>query len=59
VLIDLSRVRFVDSSGLGFMVRTRRFARQQARRLRFVNPSETVLRVIRMARLEEFLLKEA
>ena len=54
--IDLEKVRFVDSTGLGFMVRVRRMARQHGLLVRFVNPSETVQRVVRMAKLEDFLL---
>lgn len=54
--IDLENVRFMDSAGLGFMVRVRRTARQHGKNLRFVNPSEPVQRVVRLARLEEFLL---
>ncbi len=56
IVIDLKDVRFADSSGLGFMVRVRRVARQQGRQLRFANPTAPVQRVIRLARLEEFLL---
>ena len=57
--IDLKQVRFVDSAGLGFMVRVRRMARQHGVVVRFVNPSEPVQRVARLAKLEEFLLGEA
>ncbi|HEY3898862.1 MAG TPA: WecB/TagA/CpsF family glycosyltransferase [Chthoniobacter sp.] len=54
--IDLENVRFLDSAGLGFMVRLRRMARQHGKDLRFVNPSEPVQRVVRLAKLESFLL---
>jgi anti-sigma B factor antagonist/stage II sporulation protein AA (anti-sigma F factor antagonist) len=54
--IDLEKVSFMDSAGLGFMVRLRRTARQHGKNVRFVNPSESVQRVVRLARLEEFLL---
>lgn len=57
--IDLNQVSFMDSAGLGFMVRVRRMARQHGVVLRFVNPSEPVQRVVRLAKLEEFLLGEA
>jgi N-acetylglucosaminyldiphosphoundecaprenol N-acetyl-beta-D-mannosaminyltransferase len=57
--IDLKNVNFVDSAGLGFMVRVRRMARQHGLSVRYVNPSEPVQRVVRMAKLEEFLLGDA
>jgi N-acetylglucosaminyldiphosphoundecaprenol N-acetyl-beta-D-mannosaminyltransferase len=57
--IDLEKVSFVDSAGLGFMVRVQRMARQHGLSVRYVNPSEPVQRVVRMAKLEEFLLGNA
>jgi N-acetylglucosaminyldiphosphoundecaprenol N-acetyl-beta-D-mannosaminyltransferase len=57
--IDLKQVNFVDSAGLGFMVRVRRLARQHGLDVRFINASEAVQRVARLARLEDFLLGEA
>jgi exopolysaccharide biosynthesis WecB/TagA/CpsF family protein/anti-anti-sigma factor len=58
LVIDLSVVRFIDSSGLGLMVRVRKFARQAGINLRFTNLQPAVLNVIRIARLEEFLLDQ-
>lgn len=57
--IGLQDVRFVDSAGLGFMVRVRRMGRQYGMAVRFVNASDAVKRVVRTARMEEFLLGEA
>src|ERR1051326_2335976 len=37
IAIDLSVVRFIDSSGLGLMVRARKFAAQSGLKLRFAN----------------------
>jgi N-acetylglucosaminyldiphosphoundecaprenol N-acetyl-beta-D-mannosaminyltransferase len=56
IVIDLSVVRFIDSSGLGLMVRVRKFARQCGLTLRFANLQPAVLNVVQIARLEEFLL---
>jgi N-acetylglucosaminyldiphosphoundecaprenol N-acetyl-beta-D-mannosaminyltransferase len=58
LIIDLSAVRFIDSTGLGLMVRTKKFARQQNTRLLFTGLQAPVRNVLRLARLEEFLLGE-
>jgi N-acetylglucosaminyldiphosphoundecaprenol N-acetyl-beta-D-mannosaminyltransferase len=55
LVVDLSGVTFLDSSGLGSMVRMRRTARQNDVDLRFLNPSEVVKRVARISKLDEFL----
>jgi N-acetylglucosaminyldiphosphoundecaprenol N-acetyl-beta-D-mannosaminyltransferase len=56
VTIDLAAVRFMDSSGAGLMVRTRKLAQRHGCRLTFLNPQPAVLNVLRLARLEEFVL---
>lgn len=53
--IDLSGVRFIDSSGLGLMIRARKTARQVGSKITFSNPQPAVLDVVRLARLEPFL----
>ena len=58
IVIDLSVVRFIDSSGLGLMVRVRKLARQSGLKLRFANLQPAVFNVIQIARLEEFLLEQ-
>jgi len=55
LVIDLSQVRFIDSSGLGLMVRVRKMAHRQAIALVFTGLQPAVRNVIHMARLEEFL----
>lgn len=57
-IIDLSKVRFIDSSGLGLMVRARKLARQNGRPLAFTGLQPPVRNVLRMAQLEEFLLRD-
>jgi len=54
--IDLGNLRFIDSSGLGVMVRTRKYAARQGLDLRFTDPQPNVLNVIRLSRLDEYLL---
>jgi len=55
LVIDLSQVRFIDSSGLGLMVRARKFAQRQGIDLAFTGLQPAVCSVVRLARLEEFL----
>jgi N-acetylglucosaminyldiphosphoundecaprenol N-acetyl-beta-D-mannosaminyltransferase len=54
--IDLSEVRFIDSSGLGIMVRVRKLARHNGVHLMFSSLQAAVRNVIHLARLEDFLL---
>ncbi len=56
VIIDLSAVRFIDSSGLGVMVRIKKLAQRHGTRLVFKNPQPAVLNVLQLSRLQDFLL---
>jgi anti-sigma B factor antagonist len=53
--IDLSRLRFVDSSGLRLLIVLDRRARAEAWTLRLIRPVEQVLKVFRVSGLEENL----
>lgn len=55
LLLDLSGVVFLDSTGLSALVATRRLARARGAQLRLVCPSGSALRVIRMTRLDSVL----
>jgi anti-sigma B factor antagonist len=55
VVLDLSGVAFLDSTGLSAIVAARRLARARAGELRVVCPSGSALRVIRMTRLDHVL----
>jgi N-acetylglucosaminyldiphosphoundecaprenol N-acetyl-beta-D-mannosaminyltransferase len=57
--IDLSAVPFIDSSGLGTMVRIKKFAARHGIELAFTGPKPAVLNVIKLARLEKLLLAAA
>ena len=57
-IIDLSEVRFIDSTGLGVMVRLRKLAQRQGVQLAFSKPQPAIRNVLRLARLEAFLLGE-
>ena len=52
LLLDLTEVAFLDSTGLSVLVATRRIARARGAELRVVCPSGAALRVIRMTKLD-------
>jgi N-acetylglucosaminyldiphosphoundecaprenol N-acetyl-beta-D-mannosaminyltransferase len=54
--IDLSQVRFIDSTGLGLMVRAKKMSTASGEELIFSGLRPSVRNVVRLARLEEFLL---
>ena len=54
--IDLREVRFIDSTGVGVMIRAKKLALRQGVRMRFTNPSPAARNVLRLAHLEEFLI---
>lgn len=56
ITVDLSGVTFIDSTGVGLLLRTQKYAHSKAAELRFLNPQETVRNVLRLARLELLLL---
>jgi N-acetylglucosaminyldiphosphoundecaprenol N-acetyl-beta-D-mannosaminyltransferase len=53
--IDLSRVGFVDSTGLGLMVRAKKLAAKTGVSVKFSGARENVLNVIELAKLEDYL----
>ena len=56
VSISLAGVRFMDSTGVGLMVRIRNEARERGIPLRFADPPEAVLNVLRILRMESYIL---
>lgn len=56
--IDLETVRFIDSAGVGLMLRLQRRARQRHVSLSFLNASAPVRRVLGLLRVESHLLAE-
>ncbi len=56
LIIDMSGVRFMDSTGLGMMVRARKLAQREQVKLEFTHLQPAVQNVLHLARLEEFLL---
>ena len=59
LVIDLSGVRFMDSTGLGLMVRAKKLAQLKQVKLEFTHAQPAVQNVIHLARLEEFLMPES
>jgi N-acetylglucosaminyldiphosphoundecaprenol N-acetyl-beta-D-mannosaminyltransferase len=59
VVIDLARVTFVDSTGIGLMLRFKKNLKRRDVTLKFINVSSSVLNVFRHTRLEEYLLGTA
>jgi len=56
VAIDLSRVTFMDSTGIGLMVRFKKNLKRRDINLRFEHAVASVRNVVRQTQLEEFLL---
>ena len=56
VVIDLARVTFVDSTGIGLMLRFKKNLKRRDVALKFINVSGSVLNVFRHTRLDEYLL---
>ncbi len=57
--IELSDLQFIDSAGVGLMIRARKFAREKGVNIRFVGMRPNVRNVLRIAKLETILLGEA
>jgi N-acetylglucosaminyldiphosphoundecaprenol N-acetyl-beta-D-mannosaminyltransferase len=57
--IDLSNVTFLDSSGIGLMIRLKKWARQTESNLQFTGLGPSVSNVLRLAHLDEFLLGQS
>jgi N-acetylglucosaminyldiphosphoundecaprenol N-acetyl-beta-D-mannosaminyltransferase len=57
--LDFGETHFIDSSGLGFLIRCHRMVTQrEGSRLRLVNLRDNVLNVIKIAKLQGLLLQE-
>ena len=54
-VIDLSPVRFIDSTGVSVMIRAKKYAPSRGAKIRFAGASPAVRNVLRAARLESFL----
>jgi N-acetylglucosaminyldiphosphoundecaprenol N-acetyl-beta-D-mannosaminyltransferase len=59
LVIDLTQVRFIDSTGVGLMIRARKLAQRHGAKLNFTGTQPAVQNVLRLSRLEAFLLGES
>jgi N-acetylglucosaminyldiphosphoundecaprenol N-acetyl-beta-D-mannosaminyltransferase len=60
IVFDLAETKFIDSSGLGFFIRSHRMVGQRAGgRLRLINLQDNVANVIKVAKLDSVLLPSA
>jgi anti-sigma B factor antagonist len=55
VTIDASELTFIDSTGLHVLINAQRRLTRQGRRLRVIDPPESVRRAIELSRLTETL----
>jgi N-acetylglucosaminyldiphosphoundecaprenol N-acetyl-beta-D-mannosaminyltransferase len=53
-LLDMTRVRFIDSTGMGLLVRMQRQARTAGRKIILLAPSPAVRSALRLMKLEKF-----
>jgi anti-anti-sigma factor len=56
-VIDLSAVPYIDSSGLGLLVRAKKLAQSQGHALKLIGLQPAVRNVLHLSRLEKFLLE--
>ncbi|MES2693866.1 MAG: WecB/TagA/CpsF family glycosyltransferase [Verrucomicrobiota bacterium] len=57
IAVDLSQLRFIDSSGAAIMLRLKKWAKAQQTELLFANPQPNVRNVLRLTRLDQLLLE--
>ena len=57
IVLDFAETDFIDSSGLGFLIRYHRMtAQREGSRLRLMSPRENILNVIKIAKIQDMLL---
>ncbi len=57
VIVDLARLRFIDSSGAALMLRLKQWAHTLHAEVLFAHPQPNVRNVLRLTRLEQLLLE--
>ena len=59
MVLDFGETDFIDSSGLGFLIRCHRMtAQREGSRMRLKNPRDNILNVIKIAKIQGMLLGE-
>lgn len=56
VTVDLAAIRFIDSGGVGLMVRLKKYAQRKLVTLHFVKAQPSVQRVVQLLQLEDYLM---
>jgi len=59
LLLDLSAVKFIDSTGVGLLVRLQKQLRDNERQVVLVAPTDPVLKVLKLMRFTEFFSQAA
>jgi anti-anti-sigma factor len=54
--VDLSKLVFIDSSGVGTMVKVKKFAKERGIQIQFLNPGPAVENVLQLTQMKKFLL---
>jgi N-acetylglucosaminyldiphosphoundecaprenol N-acetyl-beta-D-mannosaminyltransferase len=57
VIIDLSRLRFIDSSGAALMMRLKKWTQSVHAEVLFANPQPNIRNVLRLTRMDQLLLE--
>ena len=57
IIIDLTRLRFIDSSGAALMLRLKKWAQQLHAEVIFAHPQPNVCNVLRLTRVDQLLLE--
>lgn len=57
IVVDLSRLRFIDSAGASLMLRVKKWAQQFPAEVIFANAQPNVRNVLRLTRLDQLLLE--
>lgn len=57
VIVDLARLRFIDSSGAALMLRLKRWTQELSLQIVFTHPQHNVRNVLRLTRLDQMLLE--
>ncbi len=52
--IDMSRVVFMDSSGIGFLIGLQKNAVQHGKKLRLLSPAPAIFKLLSMLKLNEY-----
>lgn len=58
VSLDMSEVSYIDSSGVAALIECRQKANQRGKDFKLLKPSESVVSVLKMAKLDTFFVIE-